>query len=84
MGNALAIRSARESVFKIGLFSNKSLLASVMLTFGLQMTVIYWAPLQMIFRTTALTGGELALCIALSSIVFWAVEAEKLLNRGRR
>jgi Ca2+-transporting ATPase len=47
------------------------------------MTVIYWPPLQSIFKTTALTAGELVLCIALSTIVFWAVEAQKLLTRWR-
>jgi Ca2+-transporting ATPase len=83
MGNALATRSARDSLFQIGPFSNKTLIGSVVLTFALQMTVIYWPPLQSIFKTTALTAGELVLCIALSTIVFWAVEAQKLLTRWR-
>jgi Ca2+-transporting ATPase len=60
------------------------LLGSVALTFGLQMLVVYWPPLQSIFKTSALTAGELVLCIALSTIVFWAVEAQKLLSRSRR
>jgi Ca2+-transporting ATPase len=59
------------------------LIGSVALTFGLQMAVIYWPPLQVVFKTTALTAGELLLCIALSTIVFWAVEAHKLLLRIR-
>jgi Ca2+-transporting ATPase len=83
MGNALAIRSARDSLFQIGIFSNPMLIGSVALTFGLQLAVIYWPPLQSILKTTALTGGELLLCIALSTVVFWAVEAEKLLLRRR-
>jgi Ca2+-transporting ATPase len=41
MGNALAIRSGRDSLFKIGLFSNKALLGAVLLTFILQMAVVY-------------------------------------------
>ncbi len=84
MGNALAIRSSRDSLFRIGVFSNKALIGSVALTFGLQMAVIYWPPLQGIFKTTALTAGELAACILLSTIVFWAVEAQKLLSRSQR
>ena len=83
MGNALATRSARDSLFQIGVFSNKTLIGSVALTFALQMAVIYWAPLQNIFQTTALTAGELVLCLALSTIVFWAVETQKLLVRWR-
>ena len=82
MGNALAIRSARDSLFRIGIFSNKALISSVALTFGLQLGVIYWPPLQSIFKTTALTAVELLSCIALSTIVFWAVEAQKLLPRS--
>ena len=84
MGNAMATRSSRDSLFRIGIFSNKALIGSVALTFGLQMAVVYWPPLQSIFKTTALSAGELGLCIALSTIVFWAVEAHKLLSRGRR
>lgn len=84
MGNALAIRSARDSLFRIGIFSNRVLISSVALTFGLQLGVIYWPPLQAIFKTTALTGVELLSCIALSTIVFWAVEAQKFLLRARR
>ena len=82
MGNALASRSVRDSLFRIGIFSNKALIGSVALTFVLQIAVIYWQPLQNIFRTTALSGGELLLCIALSTVVFWAVEAQKLLFRS--
>ena len=83
MGNALAIRSSRDSLFQIGVFSNRALIGSVALTFALQLAVIYWSPLQNIFKTTALTAVELVLCVALSTIVFWAVEAQKLLIRWK-
>lgn len=83
MGNALAIRSARNSLFQIGIFSNRALIGSVVLTFGLQLAVIYWPPLQKIFKTTSLTIVELISCIALSTIVFWAVEGQKWLLRSR-
>ncbi len=82
MGNALAIRSRHDSLFRIGVFSNRTLIGSVVLTFGLQMAVIYWAPLRGIFRTTALSSGELVLCIVLSTIVFWAVELRKFFTKG--
>ncbi len=84
MGNALAIRSSRDSLFRIGIFSNWALIGSIVLTFGLQMAVVYWPPLQAIFKTTALTASELVLCIALSTIVFWAVETHKWLSRPQR
>jgi len=84
MGHVLAIRSERESLFSVGIFSNPWLLGAVALTFALQMSTVYVPLLQPIFKTEALSAGELALCIALSSVVFFAVEVEKwLVRRGR-
>jgi Ca2+-transporting ATPase len=77
MGHVLAIRSERESLFKQGLFSNKPLLGAVLLTFVLQMGTIYIPVLNPIFRTAPLTAGELLITLALSSVVFIAVEIEK-------
>ncbi len=81
MGNALALRSERESLFKIGLLSNKSMLNAVLLTFVLQIAVIYIPFLQSVFRTNPLTWQELIICLVLSTIVFWGVEFEKYLKR---
>jgi len=83
MGNALAVRSARDSLFTIGLRSNPLMLGSVLLTCVLQLVLIYWAPAQAVFKTTALGAGELLLCIALSTTVFWAVELQKLVTSSR-
>ncbi len=77
MGNALAIRSERYSLWKIGLFSNLFLLLAVALTLGLQVAIIYLPLGQTLFHTTALSLGDLVLCLLLSTIVFWAVEGEK-------
>ncbi|MCF6149006.1 MAG: cation-translocating P-type ATPase [Candidatus Kuenenia sp.] len=81
MGNVLAIRSERESVFSLGLFSNKPLIMAVLLTFALQMATIYVPFLQPIFKTNALTFGELLFALAMSSVVFIAVEIEKYFRR---
>jgi len=77
MGNALAIRSGRESFFKIGLFTNKALLGAVLLTFGLQLAVIYVPFMQELFKTVALPPIDLAISLGLSMVVFWGVELEK-------
>jgi Ca2+-transporting ATPase len=77
MGHVLAIRSDRESLFKLGLFSNMPLLGAILLTFILQMATIYVPMLNPIFKTTPLSAGELAVTLLLSSIVFIAVEIEK-------
>jgi P-type Ca2+ transporter type 2C len=86
MSHAMAIRSIRHSLFTIGLFSNKALLGAVLLTFVLQLAVVYVPVLQGFFRTMALSASELLLCIAVSSIIFWIVEAEKwfLRKKGTR
>jgi Ca2+-transporting ATPase len=81
MGNALALRSTRESLFSIGLLSNKSMLNAVLLTLVLQLAVIYVPFMQSVFKTNALTWQELLISLLLSTIVFWAVEFEKWLKR---
>jgi Ca2+-transporting ATPase len=81
MGHLLAIRSERESLFTQGIFSNKPLLGAILLTFCLQMAVLYVPILQPIFKTQALSLGELLFCLALSSIVFFVVEIEKWMRR---
>ena len=81
MGLVLAIRSERESLFSQGLFSNMPLLGAVLLTFGLQLAVLYVPVLQPIFKTEALSLYEFLFCLALSSVVFFVVEIEKWLRR---
>ena len=83
MGNALAIRSGRESFFKIGIFSNKALLGAVLLTFVLQLAVVYVPFLQDLFKTVALPPIALAISLGLSTVVFWGVELEKWLLRRK-
>ena len=83
MGHVLAVRSDRESLFAQGLWSNRWLLAAVLGTFLLQAATIYVPALWPIFKTQPLSGGELLVCLAASSVVFVAVEVEKsLVRRG--
>jgi len=81
LANALAIRSERESLFSIGLLSNRPLLGAVLLTVLLQLAVIYVPFLQSIFKTQALSLDELAICFTLPLVVFLVVEVEKWLVR---
>ena len=81
MGNALALRSSRESLFKIGVLSNKSLLNAVLLTLVLQLAVIYVPFLQSVFKTNALSWQELMISLFVSTIVFWGIEVEKWFRR---
>jgi P-type Ca2+ transporter type 2C len=81
MGNVLAVRSERESLFSMGLFTNKPLACAVALTFVLQMATIYIPFLQPVFKTEALSPVELVICLGLSSVAFVAVETEKFIRR---
>lgn len=73
-----AVRSSSESLFSIGLLSNKKLLGAVVVTFCLQLLVIYVPACQTFFSTVALSGGEVAIALLLGTISFWAVELKKL------
>lgn len=81
MGHVLAIRSEQQSLFKIGLLSNKPLLAALLLTIVLQLLIIYVPILNIIFKTHPLSAFDLCLTVLASSIVFWAVEVEKWVFR---
>jgi len=83
MGNALAIRSNIDSIFKIGFFSNKLMLSAVLVTFLLQLALIYVPFLQNFFSTEALSLNDLLIALVASSVVFFAVEIEKWMRRQR-
>jgi Ca2+-transporting ATPase len=81
LGHVLAIRSEKQSLFKIGLFSNMYLFGAVAFTFLAQMAVIYVPFFNPIFKTQPLNPDELLIALGLSSIVFIAVEIEKYFKR---
>ena len=83
MAVAMSVRSDYDSLFKIGFFSNKPLLGAVLLTFTLQMTVVYMPFLNPIFKTEPLALSELMVTLALSAVVFFVMEIEKLTRRKK-
>jgi Ca2+-transporting ATPase len=83
MAHVLAIRSEHESLFRVGLLSNKPLLGAVFLTVGLQLGLVYIPSLQVVFSTNAMPVPTLALALALSSIIFILVELEKYILRRK-
>jgi Ca2+-transporting ATPase len=80
---ALAVRSEKESLFKLGLFTNKAMLGAVAAGVLLQLAVIYVPFLNPIFDTKPLTAGELVLCTALSFVPLIAIEMEKFVKRKK-
>ncbi len=83
LGHVLAIRAERTSVFRLGFFSNRALIGAVALTLGLQLATLYVPALHPVFKTAPLTATELAICVLLSTVVFFAVELEKWMTRRR-
>jgi Ca2+-transporting ATPase len=79
--HSIAVRSERESLLKIGLLSNRPMVVAVSMMFLLQMAVIYLPAFNAIFHTLPLPLPDLMVCLGLSSLVFVAVELEKLLFR---
>lgn len=79
--HSLAVRSETASLFRLGLFSNLPMLGAVLLTVMLQLAVIYLPALNDIFHTQPLPAFDLAVCLALSSLVLVAVEVEKFMVR---
>ncbi len=83
MANVLAVRSERESLFRVGFRSNPPLLVAVVLTVALQLGTVYWPPAQNVLGTVALPLGHLLAAAAISGGVLFAVELEKWLTRPR-
>ncbi len=81
LGNALAVRSERRSLFSLGLSTNRYLLWTVVVTMAIQILIIYWSPLQSLLKTEALSADELVLVLVVSTGVFFAVELDKWWKR---
>jgi Ca2+-transporting ATPase len=81
MGHALVSRSEHEYIFRLGVFSNRPLIGAILLTFILQIALIYIPFLNEIFNTAPLTWKELGICLLISTITFHAVELEKFIKK---
>jgi len=83
LGHAMAIRSERQSTFRLGIRSNIPLAFAVFGTFLVQLALVYVPVLQPVFETEALTPLQLGVVLAASTLAFVAVEIEKLVIRRR-
>ncbi|ORZ10121.1 PMR1-type calcium-transporting P-type ATPase [Absidia repens] len=80
MFNALACRSEKQSIFKIGLFSNRMFNLAVGGSILSQLLVIYLPFFQNIFQTDALSLYDLAKITLLTSSVFVVDEIKKYIS----
>jgi Ca2+-transporting ATPase len=83
LGNVLAVRSERQSLFQLGLGGNRFLAWTVLGTLLLQLAVVYWPPARAALELHPLSLADLAVVLGASTIGFWAIEAQKLATRLR-
>lgn len=81
IAQALAIRSSSDSLFSIGLMSNRALVGMIAVVFVLQLAVIYIPLMQRTFGTYPLSAFDFAVTVAMGVALFAAVEFEKWRTR---
>lgn len=81
--NALAVRTDRQSVFRVGLFSNPRLIGAGLLGLGLMACISYLPALQALFHTAPLTALDWAVLTAFGALLLAAEETRKAWLRRR-
>jgi Ca2+-transporting ATPase len=81
VGQALAMRSSRESLFKIGLASNRLLLGMALAVIAAQLGAIYLPFMHGFMYTTPLPSTDLWVSVGASAVVLGAIELGKWRSR---
>ena len=82
-GNALALRTERESLFRVGFFKNRLLLAGLAGVVAILLALSYLPFLQKIFQTAPLEGRDLLFLLIFPPLQVLAAELNKAwLRRG--
>ncbi|MCJ8166236.1 HAD-IC family P-type ATPase [Pontibacter sp. E15-1] len=82
--NTFNMRTLKQSVFSIGIFSNKYINIAFVVSLSLQLAVIYTPLLSGLFRFHELPLQDLLLLLALSSLVIWVAEVYKYIRFGKK
>ena len=83
IGNAFAQRTNRESVFRVGFFSNKYLLWGIAAELVIINILVYVQPFQRVFEHGPLGPWDWAFLLALTPLLLIADEIRKYLMRRR-
>jgi Ca2+-transporting ATPase len=78
---ALASRSSKDSLFKLGVLSNPLLAGMALLVVALQMAVMYIPALANFFEVLPLSGCDLSIAAGAGVLVFVVMEVEKKIKR---
>ncbi|MBT0652868.1 cation-translocating P-type ATPase [Geomobilimonas luticola] len=81
MAVAFTVRSGRQSLFRIGIFSNRLLVVAVLFTLALQLAAVYLPLAHSLFSTASLAPAELAVTLILAAGMLAVGEGEKWLLR---
>ena len=81
---AFAVRSERESIFKIGVFTNPTMNKSFLVGMILQLAVLLVPFLQNVFSITPLTGTEWLVVAVLGLMPLVISEIAKAIRRAAR
>ncbi|MFO0946613.1 MAG: cation-transporting P-type ATPase [Planctomycetota bacterium] len=85
LGNALACRSERKSVFTLGLYSNRALIGAMFAEVAVLVCLIYYAPLAEVFHLAPLATEHWVLLATFGPSLLLAEELRKgIWTRGRR
>jgi Ca2+-transporting ATPase len=81
LAHALSIRGERSYLFRQGILSNPKLIAAILLTFCLQLAVVYHPLMNQWFKTQPLSWEQLLACVGVAAVLFHAVEFEKWIKK---
>ena len=82
--NAFNCRSFKESIFKLGFFTNKWLILAFFITLATVLPILYFPSLNNIFEVVPLSFGQFLFCLFLSSWVLIIVEMVKFISSYNR
>jgi Ca2+-transporting ATPase len=80
----LNCRSLKDSILKIGLFSNRTVFIGIAALFGLQAMFIYAPFMNTIFSTSALSLRDLLVSMAAGAVILPVISLEKFIRSRRR
>ena len=76
LANSLNCRSGKHSIFT-RFFGNPYLLAAIIVSLALQFAIVYYAPLEEVFKTVPLEAADIALLAGASAVLIIAEEMKK-------
>ena len=81
VGNVLACRTSRQSIFKTSLKTNKWILAGIVAQISILAFLVYVPLMQQVFGTTGLGLNDWGFLISLALVVVFAEEIRKFFVR---